>query len=343
MKTSLATIIACLLLASCAGLPPPATVIAKSETIAASGPGERVGSPAIWPGGMVNESGLARAGFVAGAARSESLIIHDLQGEIIQRVPGAPLTDLDVAALPLDDSYAVVIGGARRSSGRTSIVLFRLDRGGDQRVQQWGSVDVDLGQPAGFCMRQWRGALQAVVVDRRGEARQFLVEEGPSREPAFTETRRFRVARAGQGCAIDPGGRIFFSHARQGFWAYPLDPAASPIPVRMVAPAPRNVPRSTGVSFLNHGFASFLISLDQDRSGFSVWRIQRQSLIWAGRFRVLDGPGGRPVRSLGGVDAYGSRLGPFGEGLVAVQDEANAGSPNLKFVDWAAVQAALGL
>lgn len=343
MKTLLATILGSALLASCASLPPPATVISNSGTVAPSAPEGRVGSPAIWSGGMIREPGLAREGFVAAAARSESLIIHDLQGGIIQRVPGAPLTDLDVAALSLEDSYAVVIGGARRRSGRTGVALFRLDRGADQRVRPWGEVGTDLAEPAGFCMRQWNGSLQAVIVDRRGEARQFTVTEGPSGEPALTETRRFRVAGAGQGCAIDPGGRIFFSHARQGFWAYPLDPAGSPTPVRMIAPAPRNVPRSTGVSFLNHDFRGYLASLDQDGAGFSVWRARGQDLVWVGRFRVLDGPGGRPVRSLGGIDAYGGGLGAFDDGLVVVQDEANDGSPNLKFVDWSDVTAALGL
>lgn len=343
MKTLLATILGSLLLASCASLPPPATVISNFETAAPAGREGRVSSPAIWSGGLVNEPGLARTGFIATATRSESLIIHDLQGAILQRLPGAPLSDLDVAALSLEDSYAVVVGGPRRVSGRTSIALFRLDRGEHQMVRPWGDIGTDLADPAGFCMRQWRGALQAVVVDRRGEARQFTVTEGSSGEPVLTGTRRFRIAGAGQGCAIDPGGRIFFSHARQGFWAYPLDPAVSPTPVRMIAAAPRNVPRSTGVSFLNHDFAGYLTSLDQDGAGFSVWRVQRQDLAWVGRFRVLDGPGGRPVRSLGGIDAYGDGLGAFNDGLVVVQDEANDGSPNLKFVGWSDVKLALGL
>ncbi|MFN3932010.1 MAG: phytase [Brevundimonas sp.] len=343
MKTFLATILCALLLASCASLPPPATVISGSETVTPRGSQDRVTGAAIWSGGLGNEPGMARAGFVASAARSESLIIHDFEGAILQRVPGAPLSDLEVAVLPLEDSYAVVVAGTRRRSGRTSIALFRLDRGADQMVRTWGEVGTDLGEPAGFCMRQWRGVLQAVVVDRRGEARQFTVTQDPSGEPALTETRRFRVAGAGQGCAIDPGGRIFFSHARQGFWAYPLDPDASAPPIRMIAPTPRNAPRSTGVSFLHRDFGGYLASLDQDAAGFSVWRIQRQDLAWVGRFRVLDGPGGRPVRSLGGIDAYGDDIGPFKEGLVVVQDEANDGPPNLKFVDWSAVRIALGL
>ncbi len=342
MKPFLATILGSLALAACASLPPPATVISTSETDASGGRQDQVASAAIWSGGIVREPGLARTGFVAAAARSEALIIHDFEGTILQRIPGAPLSDLDVAGLPLEDSYAVVVGGVRRRSGRTAIALFRLDRGAGQTVRPWGEVSVDLAAPAGFCMRQWRGALQAVVFDRRGQVRQFTVSERSSGEPALTETRRFRVPGAGRGCAIDPGGRIYFSSARRGFWSSPLDPDAAPTPVPMVAPAPRNVPRSIGVSLLTQRAGNYLASLDQDRAGFSVWRVQQQQLTWVGRFRVLDGPGGRPVRSLGGIDAYGAALGPFSEGLIVVQDEANDGSPNLKLIDWSVVRLALG-
>jgi 3-phytase len=191
-------------------------------------------------------------------------------------------------------------------------------------------------------MRQVRGVLTAVILDRRGQARQFTMEEGPSGEPALTEARRFRVDRAGPGCAIDPGGRLYFSHARRGFWAYPLGSSQDPTPVRLVASAPGNVPRSLGVSFLNDRSVGYLTSLDQDRAAFSVWRVRGPDLTWVGRFRVLDGPGGRPARSLGGIDAYGGELGPFRDGLVVVQDEANDGAPNLKYVEWTAVKEALG-
>lgn len=343
MKTLLPMILGALLVTSCASLPPPAIVVATHETTSPTDRGGRVGSPAIWSGGMVNEPGLVRSGFIASAARGDSLVIHDLDGRVVQRVAGAPVMDLDVAVLPLEDSYALVIAAARRRSGRTSVALFRLDRGADQEVRPWGDVATDLSNPAGVCMRQVYGVLTAVILDGRGRALQFTVEEGPSGGPALRETRRFRVPDAGPGCAIDPGGRLYVSHRRRGFWRIPLDPSASPIPVHLVASTPHNVPRSIGVAFLNDRHSPYLTSLDHDRKGFSVWRLEGPGLSWAGRFSVLDGPGGRAVRSPGGIDALGGGMGPFPGGLVVVQDEANDGAPNLKYIDWTAVKDALGL
>ncbi|MDI6625131.1 MAG: phytase [Brevundimonas sp.] len=342
MKTLL-PILGALLVTSCASLPPPAIVVATHETASPTDQGGRVGSPAIWSGGLVNEPGLVRSGFIASAARGDSLVIHDLEGRVIQRVAGAPVTDLDVAVLPLADSYALVVAAARRRSGQTSLVLFRLDRGADQEVRPWGEVATDLSRPAGLCMRQVRGVLTAVILDGRGQVLQFAVEEAPSGAPALRETRRFRVPNAGPGCAIDPGGRLFVSHRRRGFWSIPLDPSASPIPVHLVPGTPRNVPRSIGVAFLNDRQGPYLTSLDHDRKGFSVWRLERAGLNWAGRFSVLDGPGGPAVRSPGGIDALGGGMGSFPGGLVVVQDEANDGAPNLKYIDWTAVKEALGL
>ena len=97
------------------------------------------------------------------------------------------------------------------------------------------------------------------------------------------------------------------------------------------------------MAFLNDRHGSYLTSLDHDRKAFSVWRLEGAALRWAGRFSVLDGAGGPAVRSLGGIDALGGGMESFRGGLVVVQDEANDGAPNLKYIDWTAVKDALGL
>lgn len=344
MKKRIGMIVWGLSLASCASLPPPVPVISSSETPLPAARNETPGNPAIWAGGLRrHESGLAAAGFVAATARGDSLLVHDLLGTLQQRVAGPPLTDLDVVGLPLDDSFSVVLGGPERTAGRTRIVLFRLDRGPDQTVRRWAEIATDLSAPAGFCMRQSNGIVQAVVIDRRGETRQFTVGAGPDGDAMVAETRRFRVSRAGRGCAIEPGrGYVYFSHAREGFWRYRLDPSANEAAVQLRATAPHALPRSLGLAFLTGGSAGYLTSLDQDRAAFSVWGLGGADLTWLGRFEVREQPGGRAVRALSGVDAYGAELGSFSNGLVVVQDEANDGSPNLKYVDWAEVKRALG-
>ena len=342
MNSRIAIFVWSLSLAACASLPAPVTVISTSETAASARRGETPGSPAIWVGRGSPEPGLVGSGFVASTSRADGLILRDLQGSVLQRVTGAHLADLDVAAMPLEEGYSVILGGPERISGRTRLVLFRLDRGSDQTVRRWAEIATDLVEPAGFCMRQSRGVVHAVAIDRRGEARQFTVAEGPAGEPSLKESRRFRISQSGQGCAIEPGDRyVYFSHAREGFWRYRLDPSANAEPTWLRASAPHALPRSTGVSFLTDRDGRYLTTLDQDRVAFSVWRLGSRDVTWLGHFEVREQPDGRAVRTVAGMDAYGADLGPFPNGIVVVQDQANADSPNLKYIDWAAVRRAL--
>ena len=79
----------------------------------------------------------------------------------------------------------------------------------------------------------------------------------------------------------------------------------------------------------------------QARTAFSVWRVERSDLNWMGRVKVLEQANGRPVRRIGGIEAYGGQFGAFTDGVVIVQDQTNDGAPNLKFVDWTDVRRAL--
>lgn len=105
---------------------------------------------------------------------------------------------------------------------------------------------------------------------------------------------------------------------------------------------PRRLPRSLGVSFLNSGFDEYLVSLDEDRRAFSIWQVTGDVLQWLGRVEVREQADGRAVRNRGGVDAYGGSFGDLPEGVVVVQDQANDGAPNLKYVGWSEVRRALG-
>jgi 3-phytase len=338
--------VAGLLLASCTSLPAPHIVISTSETAVPDRSAVKAGAPTIWPGlyRAGREHGLAGSGFVASTAQSGGLIIHDLEGAIVQRLTGPRLGDIDVAAFPLANSFTVVVGGIERVSGRTLIALFRLDMGDGQTTRRWAEVATDLSDPRGFCMRQGDGGVVMVAFDRRGEARQFTALEGAQGEPVFEETRRFRVADAGRGCTIDGSGNLlYFSHAQRGFWRYRLDPSAGEPPAWVGGSAPRAVRPGIDLAAVLANGHSYLASLDRDHAAISLWRAERGDMTWLGRFAVRDGPDGRRVRSLGGLDAYGSELEGFPDGLMVVQDQADDAGPNLKYVDWSAVLRAFGL
>lgn len=339
-------IIACALaLSACTSLPAPVTVIANGETaVATARPRTAANDPALWSGGPGLASGVAQSGFVAATSRDEALIIHDLDGAVVQRVPGARLANIDVAAMPLANSYAILIGGSERSRGQTRIALYRMDLDNGQTVRRWAEIATDLSEPRGFCMRQISGVLRAVVIDRRGEARQLELSEGPDGTLVSQETRRYRVSEPSEGCAINPTNAVvYFSHARDGFWRYSLAPTGEAAPARLTATSTQRLPRSRGLAFLTRFADNILVSLDEDSAAFSVWRIQRDELTWLGRVEVREHAGGRAVRNVAGVDAYGGSFGPYSDGVVVVQDQANDGAPNLKLISWSDVWTALGL
>lgn len=331
------------LLSACAALPAPKTVLASAETAPAPAPERevRAGSVSLWVGGSNRlPDGLTRSGFVAATNRSGGIAVYDLEGRLRHAVDGPRLIELDTAALPLADAYAALIGGVYRSGRQTRLSFYRADHGQDQ-VRHWGEVAVDLAEPLGFCMRQVETRVQAVVFDRRGEVRIIEISEGPDGAVHSAERGRFRIDNPGPGCAIDTMLRqVWFSGRRGGFVRASL--TQDPAPATVEVSAPHRLPRSVGVSYLNSGRDRFLTAVDEDRTAFSVWRLERSGVVWVGRFAVREDPDGRPARSIGGIESYGSAIAGFEDGVVIVQDEGEPGGANLKFVRWSDVRTAIG-
>ena len=344
MSFRFALILTGLFLASCASLPPAAPVIAREEAAAPPISNSRLGQITSWWGDGRAPTALVNAGFVAVAPGTGGLDVRDFSGTTEQRLPAGVLSDIDVAALALENSYTVVVGGTERSSGRTRIVLFRLDSSDDQPMRRWGEIETDLSEPRGFCMRQIDPGVSVVVFDRRGEARHLTITEGPDGGLVSRELQRFRINRPGAGCAIVTGeNHLYVGHARRGFWRYSLNPQVTSPPQLMGQSGPRSIPRSVSVSVLSTLPHSYLASLDHNRAAISLWRIERDDLRWLGRVEVRDGPAGPLVRSLGSLDAYGGELEGFPGGVVVVHGRVGGAPPALKFVDWSAALNALGV
>lgn len=340
MRRICAVATAALVLSACAGQR-PATVLSTLETAATGDVGS--GAPAIWRGGINrNEAGLAGRGFLALARPAGGLAIHDPAGAPEGVVEGGRLSDIDVTALPLAESYAVIIGGSRRVGGRYVLTLYRLDRGEDQFVRPWAELETDLGAPRAFCMRQAGDGVLAAMVDRAGEMRLVQISEGAGGAAEMREVRRLRLTDAGEGCAIDQSrNALYMGHARSGFWRLGLGADALPVHLQGSGAAPAL--RTRGFSVLIDQCDHYLVSLDEDRRALSIWETPREGgAVRRGRFEVRERAGGRAVRSVDGLDAYGSEFGAFPEGVVIVQDQANDGRPNLKLVSWREVWRALG-
>lgn len=336
------------LLTACATLDRPgagARVTAVAETAAVgTRNADAADDPAIWVGPETTLAGRRLTAFVAGTDKKAGLYIYDMAGAVLQFLPQGLLNNVDVAALPGEG--VVLLGASDRTPGQEGITLFRFDapRGGE--VRYWGRIATDIVEPYGFCMRQWRGEVHAVLVGKDGQVRQMILTAGPDGAPQAREVRRFTLGSISEGCAIDTSGNgLFINEEMVGVWRYSLDPASGD--ARLQAQAVDGVRLTAdveGATILDDGPYSYLIVSSQGDSAFAVWNIRGRQPEWVGRFAVHDAPGVDGVTGTDGLDAHGGSVGPFPEGLVVVQDDVNrGGAQNYKYIDWRDVRRALNL
>lgn len=274
-------------MAGCTSLPPAVTVIASSETTVPARDAQTLGAPAIWAGWTRPEPGASPVNkdFIVSTTSAGGLVFFGQDGEVAERLSGPVLDEIDVSSLAGDESYAVIIGGSRRVGRNTRLVFYRQDYTPEPTTRYWGEIATDLAEPQGFCMRQIGDTLKAAAIDRHGAARVFHISQDADGGIQSRETLRFHVDGTGKGCAIDPfSGQVYFSLAKGGFARASLSTSGEPL--RLMDPTARRLPHSLGVAFLSDHITGYLTSLDEDRRGFSVWRLQGDSLTWMGRFQV---------------------------------------------------------
>lgn len=337
------------LLGACATMDRPgigARVTAIAETAAVgTRNADAADDPAIWVGPETTLAGRRLSAFVAGTDKKAGLYIYDTKGAVMQFLPQGLLNNVDVTTLPDDTHAFTVLGASDRTPGREGITLFRFDHLAGGEVQYWGRIPTDIVEPYGFCMRQWRGQVHAVLIGKDGQVRQFLISKGPDGAPTARETRRFAVGSISEGCALDVvNGGLFLSEETVGLWRYDLDPASGD--ARTLVQAVDGVRLTAdveGAALLDERTGQYLIVSSQGDSAFAVWRVRGRETEWVGRFAVHGAAGIDGVTGTDGLDAYGS-FGPFGDGLVVVQDDSNPGAAqNFKYLDWGQIRRALGI
>jgi 3-phytase len=349
MRTLAMTAVCAAALTACATVERPgagARVTAFAETTAVSTRNaDAADDPAIWSGPETTLAGRRLNAFVAGTDKKAGLYIYDLAGAVLQFLPQGLLNNVDVAALPRDEGGWVILGASDRTPGQEGIALFRFDARTGGEVEYWGRTATDIVEPYGFCMRQWRGQIHAILIGKDGQTRQLVLTEGPDGAPAAREVRRFAVGSIAEGCAIDTTwGGLFISEETVGLWRYDLDPVSGDARTLVqAADGVRLTADVEGAAILDDRTGTYLIASSQGDSAFAVWRVHGRDTEWVGRFAVHAGEGVDAVTGTDGLDAHGA-FGPFGEGLIVVQDDVNpGGAQNFKYLHWADVRRALGL
>lgn len=317
---------------------PTVAVAAAGETVAvATRSADAADDPAIFaaPGG-VTFAGQRRAGILLGTDKKAGLYVFALTGESLQFLPDGLLVNVDLRP----EGAGFVAGASNR--GRMGVALYRFDGAG--QVVPAGFVKTDLAEPYGFCIGRVGGALVAVVIGKDGQVREYTLDTARAAVTG-TERRRYAIGSQSEGCTIDDAtGTLFVGEEATGVWRYSLtaDPSTR---TRLAAVGDgRLVADVEGATLIRDGGETFLIVSSQGDSAFAVWEVSGApgAERYLGRFRVAAAAGVDQVTTTDGVDAWSGPIGPYGRGLVAMQDDVNEGATqNFKLVGWAEIRAAL--
>ncbi|MDO9489277.1 MAG: phytase [Sphingomonadaceae bacterium] len=331
---------------------PAVSVPAAAETAAvATANADAADDPAIWApatGGTFGFAGRTVSGIVVGTDKKAGLYVYGLDGAQLQFLPEGLLNNVDLREGFMIDGRPHLLIGASDRGPRKGIALYLFDPAATDAanaLRPWGAIASDVAEPYGFCMGRRGDAFVAILVAKDGQTRQYRLtaEDG---QPKAVEERRFAVGSQSEGCVVDDrAGMLYVGEEMVGVWRYSLDPAAGDARAQIAAAdGKRLVTDVEGVTMIRDGDASYLIVSSQGDSAFAVWRVDGVAPDYRGRFRVSGSATIDAVSGTDGLDAFTGAIGPYGQGMLAVQDDVDTGgTQNFKLVDWAEVKRALGL
>ena len=326
-----------------AGTPVPAA----GETAAVGTTGaDAADDPEIWA-----DPSDPRRAVIFGTDKQAGLYTYNLDGSVRQFLPDGQLNNVDLRPdFPTPDGTRVLVAASDRR--RIGAALYLFDPASMQ-LARWGVAPVALTEPYGLCMGRLGDAFLVIVNGTDGQVRQLAVSAGPDGAMRAVEQRRFGLATQTEGCVVDDArGLLYIGEEGRGVWRFPLDPAKGAQGV-LIAQAPSDAlkPDVEGLTLMREGATTWLIASSQGDGAFAIWRVDGEAPVYAGRFSVMGAAGADPVTGTDGVAALGGAVGPYTDGLVVVQDDADtagetpgqAPRQNFKLVDWRQVKRALKL
>lgn len=324
-------------------------VPAAAETVAVGTTrADAADDPEIW----VDPSDPTRA-VILGTDKQAGLYAYGLDGSVLSFIPDGRLNNVDLrGGFPTPWGERVLVAASDR--GRMGAALY-LMHPSTFELTPWGVVPLDLAEPYGLCVGRRGDDFLIFINSIDGQIRQIAVRAGADGAVEARGERQFSVPTQPEGCVVDDTrGRLYVGEEAAGIWRF--DTAASgPAQGRLIelAPSDRLVPDVEGLTLLHEADgASWLIASSQGDSAFAVYRADGPGLVYRGRFSVYPANGVDAVTGTDGVAALGGQVGPYGAGLVVMQDDADTegeapnsrrSQQNFKLVDWAEIRRALGL
>jgi len=323
-------------------------VIASAETEAvATRALDSADDPEIW----VDSKDSNRA-LIFATDKKAGLHVYDLAGKQVQFLPVGPMNNVDLrSGLKIDGLPETVIAASDRVKGGAA--LFRL---GPVTLQTtpWGLVAMPTSEAYGFCMGVTRAnQLTFIMVGKNGDITQSIITS-ENDQPKASIVRQFAVGSQSEGCVIDDvTGRLYIAEENTALWQYDLDPASGTARTAVEAlPSQKLVADIEGLTLLRDGGQTYLIASSQGDSAFAVWRVEGETPVYQGRFSVYPGNGIDAVTGTDGVAALGGQVGPYGKGVVVMQDDSDTDGEtpatarqrqNFKIVDWNEIRKSLSI
>ncbi|MFT3996576.1 MAG: phytase [Asticcacaulis sp.] len=299
--------------------------------------------PEIW----VDPSNADRV-VIYGTDKKTGLYSYDLKGKVIDFLNVGPMNNVDLR----NDALGLQVVVAASDRVGNGVRFFKLDTA-TLKTSDWGFAPLTTSEAYGFCLGKTKtGELVAVMIGKNGDVAQATVGV-TNGKPVLTETRRFNVGTQSEGCVIDDATQtLYIAEENAGIWMYSLDPATGSQRKALVT-LPSDIIKADaeGLTLLRDGAKTFLIASSQGDSAFAVWRVDAEP-VYQGRFSVFPGNGIDAVTGTDGVAALGGQVGPYGKGIVVMQDDMDTpgeapsvaeGRQNFKIVDWTEIATKLSI
>ncbi|MEQ9315222.1 MAG: phytase [Henriciella sp.] len=313
-------------------------IAASFETDPMTGTGDRADDPAIW----INPEAAAGS-LILGTNKDEGLHVYDLTGKELQFLDAGALNNVDVRgniAVASNDEMNAISWFAIEPS--TAIVT------------HLGNTPTGKDEPYGICAGQVGTTYYVMPTYKDGQAHVWTLDTDAIASLQPELIAEIQVGQFGQlqleGCVFDEtNGQIFVGEEEHGVWKLDLnDLTAAPVSVDTIAAANGLVADVEGMDIWEgENGEGYLVVSAQAADRFVVYDLKAPHAP-RGIFTVTANADGSvdAVSHTDGLDVNSTPLPGFPRGVLIVQDDANPNpevDQNFKVVDWAVIEAALGL
>jgi 3-phytase len=330
--------------AACVSAPPPVIdgqkiVMASVETAPAGAQGDAADDPALW----LHPSAPGKS-LVLGTNKQVGLVVFSLDGSEVQNLPIGLINNVDVRQ-SADRPFDVAVASNDQVN---AISVFLVDRVSGL-VSHGGDVSTGTVEPYGICQAREDGRDLAGVTYKDGTLQIWDLTVAPSGISGEL-LKTIKLETQLEGCVFDETNSIMFvGEENRGLWTVAYQENA-PVPalVDTVGGPTGLVADVEGVSIWKGAEGQgWVVASAQSEDRFVVYDRQAPHAPRGSFSIVANEPLGiDEVTHTDGLDVFSSALPGFPRGVLIVQDDGNPRSgqdQNFKIVNWADVEAALGL